>query len=210
MRWVVDACRSVLGERREASVAYMPMASLRAEKWLKQTEKAFQNLARIELINTETMELSEMEGIVRRAALAYLPGGNTFLLNHRLHVSRLMPYLRKKIRSGLPVVAFSAGAIACGPNILTTLDLNMVPTPHFDGLQATPFNIHAHYVDEAPRDEWLAEYHSFHDNAILMLEDGAYVRITGKETTLVRGPAWLWRAGREKEKLSDGQSIPVQ
>lgn len=205
--WVLEACRAVLRGRADATVAYLPLASLFMEKWLDQTEKAFKGLARIEIINSDTMDLPEMEGILRRAALAYIPGGNTFLLGHRLHISRLMPYLRKKVQSGLPVVAFSAGAIVCGPNILTSNDLNMVPTPYFDGLKLTPFNFNVHYVDEALRDDWLAEYHSFHDNPVIMLEDGAYVRIEGKATTLVRGDAWCWRPGKQKERLTAGQVV---
>ena len=55
---------------------------------------------RLELIDTEQMDLPKMESIIRRAQAVYISGGNTFLLNHRLHISRLMPYLRKKCRLG--------------------------------------------------------------------------------------------------------------
>jgi dipeptidase E len=207
IRWIVEACRTHLEGKPDATVAYLPLASLSAEKWLEQTEKSFKGLARIETINTETMDLSEMEATLRRAALAYIPGGNTFLLNHRLHVSRLMLYLRKKIQAGLPVAAFSAGTVLCGPNILTSSDLNMVDTPHFDGLNVTPFNFHVHYADEVARDNWLIEYHVFHDHPVIMLEDGAYVKVAGKTTKLARGEAWIWRAGQEKERLKAGEQI---
>jgi peptidase E len=207
--WVLEACRACLHDKTDGTVAYLPLASLYTEKWLEQTRKAFKGVARIEPVNTETMELPAMEDLVRRAALAYIPGGNVFLLNHRLHASRLMPYLRKKIRNGLPVVAFSAGAVVCGPNILTSNDLNMIPTSSFDGLDVTPFNFNVHYTDDAQRDDWLVEYHSFHDNPVIMLEDGAYVKIEGERTTLVRGAAWCWRAGLEKERLDVGAKIPA-
>ena len=207
IRWIVEACRPYLEGKSAATVAYLSLASLSAEKWLEQTEKSFKGLARIEMINTETMDLPEMEAILRRAALAYIPGGNTFLLNHRLHVSRLMTYLRKKIQAGLPVAAFSAGTVLCGPDILTSSDLNMVDTPHFDGLNVTPFNFHVNYEDEIARDNWLIEYHVFHDHPIIMLEDGAYIKIAGKTTTLVRGEAWIWRTGQEKERLKVGELV---
>jgi dipeptidase E len=207
IRWVLDACRASLKDKSDATVAYLPLASLFTEKWLDQTRKSFKGLAKIELVNTETMELAEMEGILRRASLAYIPGGNAFLLNHRLQVSHLLPYLSKKIISGLPVVAFSAGTVVCGPNVLTSNDLNMVPTPHFNGLKVTAFNFNVHYVDTAERDDWLVEYHSFHDNPVIMLEDGAYLRIQGKAATLVQGSAWCWHAGRDKEKLAVNQPI---
>jgi peptidase E len=205
--WVLEACREILGDKRDVTVAYLPQATLAGEKWLRETTRSFRDVGRIEMIDIETMELDEMLGILRRAALTYIPGGNAFLLNHRLHGSRLAPHLRRNIQNGLPVVAVSAGAVVCGPNILTSNDLNLVPTSHFDGLGLTPFNFNVHYADEAGRDNWLAEYHSFHDNPIIMLEDGAYVRIKGSTTVLVRGDAWRWCAGQEKEKLSHGETI---
>ena len=213
IRWVLEACRPTLEKNPDATLAYMPLASLFAEKWLDQTEKSFKGLARIEMVNTEAMELADMEAILRRAAVVYIPGGNTFLLNHRLHVSHLLPYLRKKILSGLPVVAFSAGTILCGPNILTSKDMNTVETPHFDGLNLIPLNFFAHYGEDAYlraiHDDWLADYHVFHDNPVLILADGAYVKVQGRKTMLVRGEAWLLRKGMEKEGVKAGESISV-
>ena len=214
LRWVLEACRPYLERKPGATLAYLPMASLFAEKWLEQTRKSFKGLAQVETINTETMELAAMEAILRRAAAVYIPGGNTYLLNHRLHVSRLLPYLRKKIQSGLPVAAFSAGTVLCGPNILTSRDMNTVETPHFDGLNLIPFNFFAHYAEDGYlrllHDEWLADYHVFHDNPVLLLADGAYVRVEGRKTQLVRGEAWLLRKGREKEKIQAGKLLTLK
>ena len=120
IRWVVDACRPYLEEDGSSSIAFLPQASLNVHQWLDYTVREFDGLAQIELIDTERMDRSAMESIIRKAQVVYISGGNTFLLNHRLHVSGLMPYLRKKVQSGLPVVGFSAGMIVCGPNILTS------------------------------------------------------------------------------------------
>ena len=213
IRWVIEACRPYLEKSPEAVLAYMPIASLFAEKWLDQTERSFKGLAHIEMVNTETMELPVMEAVIRRAAVVYIPGGNTFLLNHRLHVSHLLPYLRKKIQSGLPVVAFSAGTILCGPNILTSKDMNTVETPHFDGLNLLLFNFFVHYGEDAYlraiHDDWLTDYHVFHDNPVIILADGAYVKVLGRKTTLIRGQAWLLRKGEEKEEIKAGATISV-
>jgi dipeptidase E len=123
-----------------------------------------------------------------------------------------MPYFRKKVQDGLPVVGFSAGTILCGPNILTSNDINMPPTMHFDSIGATPFNFYVHYPKDEParseKDGWLAEYHVFHDNPIIIMEDGAYVKVESKKTSLVRGNAWILRQGHEKEKLDEGKTIP--
>ncbi|HEY9153069.1 MAG TPA: Type 1 glutamine amidotransferase-like domain-containing protein [Anaerolineales bacterium] len=205
IRWVLDASRPFLENRTDPIVAYLPLASLFAEKWLEQTQKAFHGLAQIEMINTETTELPQMEAVLRRAAIVYVPGGNTFLLNHRLHISRLITYLKKKVQSGLPLVAFSAGTILCGPNILTSKDMNTVETPHFNGLDVTPFNFFVHYAEDAYlraiHDDWLADYHIFHDNPVIIMADGSHIKIDGKKTQLVFGDAWLLHKGQEKEKI---------
>ena len=213
IRYIIEASRPYLEGRPDATVAYLPLASLFAERWQEFTADAFKGLARVETVNAELMTLPQMEDVIRRAALVYIPGGNTFLLNHRLHVSRLMIFLRKKVQTGLPVVAFSAGTILCGPNILTSKDMNTVSTPHFEGLNATPFNFLTHYADDAygksVHDDWLADYHFFHDNPVIMLSDGAYVKVDGKKTTLVRGEAWILRKDQEKERLEEGKLIPL-
>jgi peptidase E len=211
IRYIIEASRPYLEGKPDATVAYLPLASLYAERWQESTEGYFKSLARLETINAETMSLTQMEDIVRRAALVYISGGNTFLLNHRLHVSRLMIFLRKKVQAGLPVIAFSAGTVLCGPNILTSNDMNTVGTSYFEWLNVTPFNFSAHYPLDAygrsVKDEWLADYYFFHDNPVIMLSDGAHVKVDGKKTTLVRGEAWILRKGLEKEKLEENKLI---
>lgn len=207
IRWVIDACRPHLEDKDDPTIAFLPLASLNVNRWLDYTTRAFEKLARVELIDTERMDLPKMESIIRKAHVAYISGGNTFLLNHRLHASGLMPYLRKKAQSGLPIVGFSAGAILCGQNILTSSDMNSVETSHFDGLAVSPFNFFAHYTDDIFQDDWLSEYHSFHDNPVIMLSDGAYVKVEGKKTRLVRGEAWVLRKDEEKIKVDEGESV---
>jgi dipeptidase E len=188
-------------------VAFLPQASLNVNHWLEYTVRSFEKLARIELIDTEQMDLPAMEAVIRTAHVVYVSGGNTFLLNHRLHASGLMPFLRRKVQAGLPVVGFSAGMILCGQNILTSSDMNSVGTNYFDGLKATPFNFYAHYTEETYQDDWLSEYRAFHDNPVILVGDGAYVKVEGKKTTLIRGEAWILRSGSDKEKLEAGGLI---
>jgi peptidase E len=208
---IVEASRPYLLDRDDPLIAYLPLASLYEEKWLDLNSTAFKGLARFQTVNTELMTQREIETILREASLAYVPGGNTFLLNHRLHMSGIMLYLRKKLQAGLPLVGFSAGAIICGPNILTSTDMNTVGTAYFDGLSIIPFNISPHYPPDAysqsVKDGWLSDYHFFHDNPIILLADGAYVKVDGNKSTLVRGEAWILRKDQEKEKLDAGKSI---
>lgn len=211
IRWVLDAARPYLANKDKPTVAFMPQAWLNVNHWLDYTVRSFSGLAEIELIDTERMDPPQMESIIRRAHVAYISGGNTFLLNHRLHASGLMSYLRKKIQAGLPLIGFSAGAMVCGPNILTSKDLNSVATPHFEGLNLVPFNFCCHYdadsYGQSAHDDWLSDYHTFQDNPVILLNDGAHVKVEGKKTTLVRGDAWILKRNSEKERLVQGELI---
>jgi peptidase E len=207
VRWAAEVGGQCLRGKSDSTIACLPFGLLYADRWMDSAQRAFKNIAQLQLVDSEMMELRDMEGIVRGAALVYLPGGNAFLFNHRLHLARLLPYLRQKIRNGLPVLAAGAGAVLCGPNILTADDLNLVPTPHFNSLDLSPFNFHVGYEDHPRRDAWLAEYDTFHDNPVILLEDGAYVKITNKKTALMRGKAWCWRTAKAKERLLVGESI---
>ena len=128
LRYVVEASRPYLEDKDEPVIAYLPLASLYSEKWLGVNREAFDGLGELVEINAELMTQREIENIIRDAALVYITGGNTFLLNHRLHTSGVMPYLKKKVQNGLPIVGVSAGMILCGPNILTSRDMNTVET----------------------------------------------------------------------------------
>jgi dipeptidase E len=211
LRSVVEACRPHLEERDEPVIAYMPLASLYAEKWQALNQRAFEGLGRLVEINAELMAQRQIENILREAALVYITGGNTFLLNHRLHASGVVTYLKKKVQNGLPVVGVSAGMIVCGPNILTSRDMNTVETTSFNGLHVSPFNFLAHYPKDAYGqsvvDDWLGDYHFFHDNPVIMACDDAYIKMEGRKTSLARGEAYLLRKDREKERLEEGKVI---
>ncbi|MGB8214068.1 MAG: Type 1 glutamine amidotransferase-like domain-containing protein [Anaerolineales bacterium] len=212
IRYILDASRPYLEGKDNPVVAYLPAASL-GGTYQEYTEKAFHGLAHIRTIDPELMPLAEMEALLRSAALVYIPGGNTFLLKHRLHISTIQEYLRRKVVAGLPLVAYSAGTVLCGPNILTSNDINTVETPHFSGLNLTPFNFNCHYPqDEIARllkDDWLSDYHVFHDNPVVLLEDGAYIQVEGRKTRLMQGDAWILRKGQEKQKIQAGVPIVV-
>ena len=211
LRSVVEASRPYLEDQDDPVIAYLPLASLYAEKWHELNQRAFDGLGRLVEINAELMTQREIESILREAALTYITGGNTFLLNHRLHACGVMPYLKKKVQNGLPVVGVSAGMVICGPNILTSRDMNTVETNHFGGLHASPFNFLAHYPKDAygqsVLDDWLGDYHFFHDNPVLMLCEDAYIKMDGKKTSLVRGEAYILRKDEEKERLDEGKAI---
>ena len=161
IRSVLEASRPHLEGRDDPLVVYLPAGSL-ANEWQAYNENAFRGLGRLVTLDTELMTLPEMERLLRDAALLYLPGGNTYLLNHRLHLSKLMDYLRRKVAAGLPVVAFSAGTVLCGANILTSNNMNIIPTASFKGLEAVPFNFNVHYPGDPLGPGDMVAYHLLH------------------------------------------------
>jgi hypothetical protein len=44
----------------------------------------------------------------------------------------------------------------------------------------------------------------------VLLEDGACVRVRGKAAQLVRGQAWIWHTGHDKERLKTGTNLSLQ
>jgi len=72
------------------------------------------------------MTLPELEQHFRKAALVYIPAGIPFYSTTACISARSWNILRKKVTAGLPLIGFSAGAILCGPNILTSKDMNTV------------------------------------------------------------------------------------
>lgn len=210
IRYVLDACRPYLKDKVNPTVAYLPLAS-HTNDWMTYTTSQFDGLGTIKKIDTDNMSLHEMKEIISKASVVYISGGNTFLLSHRLHESGLIHHLRESILSGLPLVGFSAGAILCGANILTSEDMNMIETSHFEGLYLSPFNYFVHYPeDEARReytDGWLEWYHAYHTNPVIIMADGSYIKVIGTETTLIQGDAWILRKDSTKEKLEIGKII---
>jgi dipeptidase E len=210
IRYIVEASRPYLTAAAQPMVAYLPAASWRSN-WLTYTEKAFAGLGEIAYIDTESMSQIEMQAILDRATVLYISGGNTFLLNHRLHRGGLMDDLRRRLVAGLPLVAFSAGAILCGPNVLTANDMNGCATTHFDSLNLMPYNFDMHYptdeVARANQDDWLLDYHAYHDNPILALQNGAYLYVDEHELAVRAGVCWLIEKGQARRQLTG--AIPM-
>ncbi len=97
IRYIVEASRPYLENKPDATVAYLPLASLYAERWQEYTEDSFKGLARLETINAELMPQKDMEDMSCVMHHWFTSLAETrFLLNHRLHVSGLMFFLRKK------------------------------------------------------------------------------------------------------------------
>jgi hypothetical protein len=65
IRYIIEASRPYLEHRDDPLVAYLPLASLYAERWQEQTSEFFRGLAKVETVNTELMTGPEIEKVLR-------------------------------------------------------------------------------------------------------------------------------------------------
>lgn len=70
-----------------------------------------------------------------------------------------------------------------------------------------------HYpTDEAKRDyqdDWLLDYHAYHANPILALQDGAYLYVDQTELTVKQGVCWLLEKGQARRQLAGSAPITL-
>lgn len=191
---ILAAARQILDGCSKPVIAYLPVAAVERH-FVRETKAAFRGLAEVRAIKPEIHSAVQIRSVLDRATLLYIPGGNTYLATKRLQATGLMSDLRERILDGLPLVAFSAGAVLCGMDILTSNDLNECGCINFAGLGLVPFNINVHYPsDEGEerrmRDNRLNTYAAEHARCVLALEDGAYVLIEDGSVKVVRGSVW--------------------
>jgi dipeptidase E len=210
-RYIVEASRPILAGRDRPVVAYLAAATV-GDNWLDVTQQTYRGLADVSLIDVETMTAAAIDAVLDHAAILLVSGGNTFVLNERLHRTSRREAVRRRMVDGLPTIAFSAGTNLCGANILTSNDMNVAATTHFDGLALVRYSFNVHYPTEATRrtdrDERLREYHAFQPNPILALEDGAWLSVGRDGVRVRRGRCWLWEKGAEKRPLEAGAELP--
>jgi len=121
---VLDASRVYLANSDRPSVGYLPAAALDAAFFLEETRSCFSEVAAVELLDPVSMDRESILRMVDHISLLYVPGGNTFVLSHRLQQASLMAEIAQRVRNGLPLVGFSAGAVLCGMDILNSNDRN--------------------------------------------------------------------------------------
>jgi dipeptidase E len=205
IRYIVEAVKGVTTGKPGATLAYLPTANLHSN-FLDYTVKTFMGIAEVNLIDVESMSFSEVEQVLSNASALYISGGNTYFLAYKLHQYNLVNLIREKVKGGLPLVAFSAGTIFAGLNILTTDDFNACGSTKFAGLELVPHNFVVHLPDDSEKqteyDFRVKEYHIFYPNDVYALEDGTYFRVTNEKIELVQGNAWLYERGQERKKLT--------
>ncbi len=193
---ILPAARSILEGVQEPLVAYLPAAA-QDRHFVRETKQAFRGLADLRAVKPEVHSTAAIRLVLDRAGLLYIPGGNTYLATHRLHAAGLMGDLRQCILGGLPLLAFSAGTVLCGADILTSNDTNDCGCTDFSGLDLTPYCFNVHYPsvegeERQARDTRLYAYVAQHHRPVLALEDCASLRVTGDRIEVVTGSVWIF------------------
>jgi dipeptidase E len=210
---VLAAARPILAQRASHRVAYVSAASLDGH-YLDLNHRQWAGTGDIHHLDVETVSVAEADEQLRRAALLYVPGGNTFVLAYRLRMAGLMPLIRQHLLAGLPYIGVSAGAVICGSDVLLSNDVNAPGLTEFAGLGLLPITLNVHDPpDDAgreERDERIAAYRAFHATPVLALADTAELRVEDGVVTLAEGSARLFVPDRpDPRPLTAGHRVDL-
>jgi len=211
IEYVVDAFRPYLRREGASVLAYIPAASANAAAYYGYTQKAFSGVGEVRLIDVTTSTPSDFAESLRGADAVCLPGGNAYLMAHRLHRQGYWEHLRDRVVTGLPVIAFSAGTVLCGASMLTSNDIDEWGLADSAGLRLVPWSFNVHYPAEASarakRDSFLNAQVAAGRESVCALEDGAHLEAGDTRLTLVRGRCWLFCRGQKPRPFEGGVDL---
>jgi peptidase E len=208
---IVTASKPHLAAQPDPVLVYLPAATETINpEHVDITRTAFEHLAEVEILDlSQSVPWGDLDRILQRATVLYIPGGNTYLLLDRLRTSGVFSLIQARVQTGMLWVGFSAGMVICGPNILTSNNQNVCGLTDFSGLGFSTYDFMAHYPagegeERAQRDGRIRRYHTAYANPVLALEDDGWIKVDDTGTQLVRGHCWLFEPGREKVLLELG------
>ena len=109
---VAEIVFSLLRNQINPVVLYLPPTFRDEHAGL--TRQKFKNVAEVNAIDLSNVNQNFLKASLEKASLLFIPGGNTYLLNLRLHQSGIFEEIANRIKSGLPYVGISAGTLICG------------------------------------------------------------------------------------------------
>jgi peptidase E len=211
---VLRPADEILATVADRCIGYMPSANIDPGFYFDWTKQAFAGRADVVLLDPVNDTPAAFLRALDRSSLLYVPGGNTFVLVHRLRAAGLFGAVADRLRWGLPLIGFSAGAVMCGLDILNSMDVNAPGLSDFAGLAVVPYSLNVHYPapddERKQRDERIAYYRSFNDRPVLALEDDAHISVRGDRWRLVEGTAWLFsESGRSPYRGPTVDEVPL-
>ena len=153
---------------------------------------------------------------IEQAEAIAVGGGNTWHLAREVHRLGLTDPIRRRVRSGMPYVGWSAGSNLACPTFQTTNDMPICEPLGLDALGLIPFQINPHYLHGKPagfrgesREDRIVEYLTLHPDVwVVGLREGTMFRIEdGTIRLLGDQPCRVFRSGREFQELGHNASF---
>lgn len=212
IKYIVVASQPYLAATDHPVVLYLPAAADKLKpRHVVRVNEAFENLARVEVLDlTQSHTINHLITTINEATVLYIPGGNTYQLLWRIQQADIFDSIIRRVQASMPVVGFSAGALICGENILTSTARNFCKGTDFSGFGFTRYNFSAHYPNTESekrnkRDAKIIKYHTIHTNPVLALENDAGVTINNDGAWVDFGHCWLFEPGEDKRLLPVGK-----
>jgi dipeptidase E len=127
--------------------------------------------------------------LIESADAAIVGGGSPYLLNDKLKENGLRDPLKEKIKTGMPYIGISSGAIILGPTIETT---NIIPEKNSNdhtGLEVVSFCINPHVPDDRgdrqERFERLRKIQTKNGLSIIAMPDRVSLRVRGNQVEIL-------------------------
>jgi dipeptidase E len=158
----------------------------------------------------------EVEQLIEEADGIVVGGGNTFALLDQLYRNNCLEVIRRRVKSGVPYVGWSAGANLACPTIMTTNDMPVVQPRSFEALGIVPFQINPHYHElkfegqgGETRKERLEEFLVLNPHRVVIgLPEGMLLQRNEQKLELQgAGTAKLYRHGQTLENLPAGSDV---
>jgi peptidase E len=207
---IVEIAFSFLRNQNNPVVLYLPPTF--RDEHAELTRQKFKNVAEVNAIDLSNVNPNFLKTSLEKASLLFIPGGNTYLLNLRLHQSGIFEEIANRVKSGLPYAGISAGTLVCGKNILTTSDINGCGTTYFSGFGLTQYNFVAHYpntdnLESEKFDDRISAYHLFHENPVIALNDQTHILISEDRINVKNGDCWLFKKDSAKVQIKRGGAL---
>jgi len=143
-------------------------------------------------------------------------GGNTFNLLAEARARKWLAPIRRRVKSGVPYIGWSAGANLACPTIRTTNDMPVIDPRGFEALGLVAFQVNPHYTEKKlkghggeSRDDRIIEFLEINPGVpVLGIREGSLVKVEGRRAKLLLGPgARLFRHGRKPQDLKAGADL---
>lgn len=154
--------------------------------------------------------------MIRDAEAVLVSGGNTFSLLKSLYDNELLGALRQRVHEGVPYIGWSAGSNVAGKSIRTTNDMPIAYPPSFRALELVPFQLNPHFTDAMPeglrgetREQRIDEFLAVNPHeTVVALPEGVALRVGDGAMRLAgEHDAWLFRAGKPRQRLMAGRDL---